>query len=149
MKILVVDDDADLRGAVAEVLQDEAYDVLTAEHGKAALAVLERPQRPPDVILLDLMMPVMDGATFASEMKKDPRAAAIPVILFSADPDCERLALQLGAYTCLKKPLSLEEILAALEGAARLSPSRSQEGREVRNAEGDDRGAFARRGREG
>jgi len=119
--VLVVDDDADLREALADVLQESGYDVLTAEHGKAALAVLARTL--PDAILLDLMMPVMDGPTFAVEWKKDPRAARIPVILFSADPDCDRIAARLGAVTCLKKPLPLEDILAVLEGAAR--PSRT------------------------
>jgi len=83
--VLVVDDDADLREALADVLQESGYDVLTAEHGKAALAVLEGTL--PDVILLDLMMPVMDGPTFAVERKKNPRAAGIPVVLFSADPE--------------------------------------------------------------
>ena len=81
--VLVVDDDADMRAAVAELLRMSDDEVMTAEHGAAALALLSGPVLP-EVILLDLMMPVMDGLEFATARARDPRLAGIPLVIFSA-----------------------------------------------------------------
>src|SRR5687768_7389253 len=83
LTVLLVEDDSDIRETVGEVLGDHGYRVVTAGHGADALAQLRDGARP-DVILLDLMMPVMDGAAFRSEQKADPELAAIPVIVMTA-----------------------------------------------------------------
>jgi CheY-like chemotaxis protein len=81
--ILVVEDDIDLRATLCDALDLEGYVTICAENGEAALRHLASGARPC-VILLDLMMPVMDGWTFRQEMLKDPSLASIPVIVMSA-----------------------------------------------------------------
>src|SRR4051794_28574938 len=81
--ILVVDDDPDLRDTLGQILEDEGYSVAAASNGREALAYLrERPA--PSLILLDLMMPVMDGWQFRSEQRLDSVLAKIPVLVISA-----------------------------------------------------------------
>jgi CheY-like chemotaxis protein len=81
--ILVVEDDRDLREILAEALELEGYDTVCVEHGEAALRHLETGGRPC-LILLDLMMPVMDGWTFRREILKDQSLATIPVVVMTA-----------------------------------------------------------------
>ena len=83
--VLVVDDERLIRDVLAEFLRDAGYDVANAENGRIALAVLER--RLVDVILLDLMMPVMDGFAFRARLLESPGLAHIPVIVLSATFD--------------------------------------------------------------
>jgi CheY-like chemotaxis protein len=116
-RVLVVDDDEDLRNACAEVLEDADCDVLQAGHGRAALDLLRRDRQLPDLILLDMMMPVMDGVTFAAEVRKDARLSAIPIIMFSAHLDCQRAAADAKAVGCLKKPLSVQTLVTAVDTA--------------------------------
>jgi two-component system, chemotaxis family, chemotaxis protein CheY len=120
-RVLVVDDDPDLRSAVADALEDAGYRPLTAEHGRAALDLLQRSRDVPEVILLDVMMPVMDGFTFAAEMKKNPRWAAISLVLFTAHADHARVAEAVQAVASLRKPLKLNQLLAVVELAMRFS----------------------------
>ena len=120
--VLVVDDDADLRAVVAEVLDDAGYRPLTAEHGRAALDLLERLSGLPDLILLDVMMPVMDGPVFAAALHNDPRLAGIPLLVFSAHADHERVASSIHAAASLRKPLELCDLLAAVERVLRSAP---------------------------
>ncbi len=110
--ILIVEDDPDIREGVAEVLQDEGYPVATASHGREALDWLRTGNRP-SVILLDLMMPVMDGWEFRSEQLRDPSVAGIPVVLLSGAGDVRQLATSLGADGFVIKPLKLEELFGA------------------------------------
>src|ERR1700682_362753 len=81
---LIVEDDASIREAIAEVLRSEGYEASSCGHGREALEYL-RDGHHPDVILLDLMMPVMDGWEFRIEQRKDPALATIPVVALSAD----------------------------------------------------------------
>src|SRR5262245_22499124 len=81
--ILIVDDDSDLRETIREVLDDEGYETAAAGNGAEALAWL-REAPLPALILLDLMMPLMDGWRFREEQLKDDRIAAIPVIVMTA-----------------------------------------------------------------
>ena len=106
--VLLVEDDRDIREAVAAVLEAEGYTVLTAENGKQALEALERGQ--PCVVLLDLMMPVMNGWDFMEEVKKSRRLADLPVVVVSAYS--ERRAE--GVKRVLKKPLDVNQLLAAV-----------------------------------
>src|SRR5262249_27660442 len=91
--VLVVDDDADVRGMLAQVLELEGYDVVTAADGREALRRLE--ERRPFLVLLDLMMPGMNGWQFRAEQLKQPGIADVPVVVLSGDGSMEpnRLAL--------------------------------------------------------
>jgi CheY-like chemotaxis protein len=112
-RILVVDDDPDIRETLAELLQEEGYAVASAAHGAEALSALRTDPRP-GLILLDLMMPIMDGWQFRAEQKKDPELASIPVVIISATGRDEFVS-SLGAAQFLKKPINLEQLLAAVE----------------------------------
>lgn len=113
-EVLVVDDDADIREGVAEVLALAGYSVITAENGRAALELLSGP-RLPALILLDLMMPEMDGWAVLSALRADRRLAAVPVVILTA---MERSrAPQAAGY--LRKPFDLDDLLAAVERHAR------------------------------
>jgi CheY-like chemotaxis protein len=107
--ILVVDDDPDIRDALHDILADAGYDVCLANHGKMALDVLGRIGRPC-LILLDMMMPEMDGAQFLQALRQDPASESIPVVLCTASG---RNTLP-GAQGLLKKPFELDELLAAV-----------------------------------
>jgi two-component system, chemotaxis family, chemotaxis protein CheY len=111
--ILVVDDDVDIRSTVAGILQDEGYRVLTASNGKEALTTLTAPGAArPDLILLDLMMPIMDGATFHDHFEKVPAVATIPILTFTAFGAPADVPWAAGR---LSKPLRLEALLSLIE----------------------------------
>jgi CheY-like chemotaxis protein len=116
-RILVIDDERDIRETLIDVLTDESYRVDTVSDGRAALNVLrDAAARPPCVIVLDLMMPEMDGAEFRALQLADPRWSEVPVILVSAHLDVDRAARALKVQAHLRKPLDLDELLAALAG---------------------------------
>jgi len=94
--VLVIEDDEATREAVTLLLTSEGCDVLTAANGRAALEVLRNGARP-DLIVLDLMMPVMDGWQFRAEQKRDPALSKIPVLVISAAGDVRRHAANLEA----------------------------------------------------
>jgi CheY-like chemotaxis protein len=108
--VLVVEDDPDLRLMMAQLLLSEGFDATVAANGREALEVLEHGPAP-QVILLDLMMPVMDGFAFRRAQRLLPRFADIPVIVLSAV--AER-ASSIHAVATLKKPLDVEALIAAL-----------------------------------
>ncbi len=110
-RILVVEDDADIREATIDILVDHGYEAVGAANGREALDRLSTGVDLPCLILLDLMMPVMDGRTFCAEQKRHPALAPIPVIVLSARTDSARQAAELGAAGCLDKPVSLEALL--------------------------------------
>jgi CheY-like chemotaxis protein len=112
-RILVVDDDPDIRETLAELLREEGYAVISASHGREALCALELEPRP-DLILLDLMMPVMDGWQFRREQTKDPEISSIPVVVISATGR-DDVVSALGAARFLKKPINLEQLLSVVE----------------------------------
>jgi len=113
--VLIVEDDRDTRSALAEVLEDGNYRLLTAENGKAALDELRAAPSPPCLILLDVMMPVMDGREFRLEQEKDPALSKIPVVVLSAHADAVVSANQMGAAGFLKKPVDLGDLLRTVE----------------------------------
>src|SRR5262245_60472537 len=108
--ILIVEDDADIREAMALVLQDDGYTVARSANGSEALAYLHA-SPPPSLILLDLMMPVMDGWQFRQEQRRDPALAPIPVVVVSADSHVRQKAEGIGAVDHLQKPVELERLL--------------------------------------
>ncbi len=111
--ILVVDDDYDVRESIADVLREEGYAVALAVDGADALEYL-RANPPPRLILLDWMMPRMDGAAFRVEQRKDPRLAQVPVVLLTADTRLQSEVEAMAAVTYLRKPVKLEELLTAV-----------------------------------
>lgn len=112
--ILLVDDDADIREAVAEALEDEGYSVHCAANGKGALEYL-RTAASPCIILLDLMMPVMDGFQFRAAQQSEPAWAGIPVVVISAGGNCQEAAAELGAVACVRKPFDMKALFVAIE----------------------------------
>ncbi|MEW6055344.1 MAG: response regulator [Bdellovibrionota bacterium] len=112
--ILVVEDDHDIRENMAEFLLSEGYEVRTAANGKEALDLLNT-TLAPSMILLDLMMPVMDGFRFRQEQEKDPKIAHIPVVLMTATPQVENTKTRLGAIAFIRKPIDIEELSSLLQ----------------------------------
>jgi signal transduction histidine kinase len=110
--ILVVEDDHDIRTSLADFLTLEGFEVSTAADGAAALTRLRRGE-PPDVVLLDLMMPVMDGWQFRLEQKRDPVLAQVPVIALSANGSPQARAVDAAAF--IAKPLDVGLLLSTID----------------------------------
>jgi CheY-like chemotaxis protein len=108
---LVVDDDPDIRDALCELLQAEGYRAVSASNGQEALVYLGS-REPPCVILLDLMMPIMDGWEFRRQQQGNPTWSKIPVIVITAAGKYG--ANTIAAERILSKPLQLEHVLEAL-----------------------------------
>jgi CheY-like chemotaxis protein len=100
-RLLLVEDDGELRNSLCDLLRSDGYEVADAANGSEALAYL-KDAPAPDLILLDLMMPVKDGWQFRIEQKKDPSIASIPVLAMSADDTPKAVAIDAEAY--VKKP---------------------------------------------
>ncbi len=107
--ILLVEDDHDVRVAVRQTLEDASYDVLSAPNGVDALRILNR--QKPDLIILDLVVPLMDGEEFLKAKERDDRLAAIPVILISASPASQILKVAPKVDEIIVKPLDLDKFL--------------------------------------
>lgn len=112
--ILIVEDDFDVREALAETLRDEGYDVDCAGDGEQALQYLRRGARP-GLILLDLTMPRMSGAEFRMVQKVDPKLNGVPVVLLSADGRMEEKARVLEADGAIRKPIDLDVLISTIE----------------------------------
>ncbi len=109
--ILVVDDEPFVNEFLATLLQEEGYKVDVAIHGLDALVKLQ--QRKPDLILLDMMMPFMDGYAFMEEMNKVEEWATIPLFVLTASHDAFDFAeARLGSDCCMRKPFEVDELLA-------------------------------------
>jgi len=122
-RILVVEDDRAICSAVVELLVEEGYAVEAAGDGKQALEIVE--ERPPSAILLDLMMPVMDGWTFLSVCRADVRCREIPIVVMSAAYNLQEHVARLtslGARAVISKPFDLQAVLDIMQ---RYAPLRS------------------------
>src|SRR5258706_9459662 len=106
--VLIVEDDEDLRDMMAQMLTIEGFDTATAANGREALDYLHATGKP-NVILLDLMMPVMDGWEFRRQQKADPELAPVPVIILSALDQTRASPVDAEAF--LKKPLDFNRLL--------------------------------------
>jgi two-component system, chemotaxis family, chemotaxis protein CheY len=112
-QILVVEDDDSIRGLVSEVLRDDGYEVSEACNGLEALSRVG--ERRPDLIVLDLMMPVMDGWTFVEHCRRFRTCEEVPIVVTSASHDLPHTAERLrsfGVRTCLAKPFDVDGLLA-------------------------------------
>ncbi len=118
-RILVVDDDPDILQFVEMNLDMEGFDTQTAESGRVALEVAR--ERPPDLILLDVMMPELDGLTVLRRLRSSPATASIPVVLLTAKALAEDRVrgLDLGADDYITKPFDIEELLARVKAVLR------------------------------
>lgn len=112
--ILVVDDDYDVCHLMAEILEERGYLTSMASNGAEALAALRGGLRPR-LVLLDLMMPVMDGEAFCRTIRADPQFKDLPVVIISADIAAPEKTASCGATALLKKPIQLETLLETAE----------------------------------
>lgn len=114
-KILIVDDDAQLRSTIQMVLKLKGYEVIDADNGTSALKLARAAL--PDLIISDINMPQADGFTALSDLRKDPTTAAIPLILMTGETDGAgmRKGMELGADDFLSKPFAMNALLKAVE----------------------------------
>jgi CheY-like chemotaxis protein len=110
-KILVVDDEPAIRDLIVAVLEDEGYEVLGANSGPKALELL--PVERPDLVLLDIMMPEMDGREAFRRMREQRAAESVPVVMMSAAFAADRVPAEVAAF--LPKPFDLDHLLATVE----------------------------------
>lgn len=112
--ILIIDDQPDLAGMMADLLGDAGYATRTAADGRAALAEVQAD--PPDLLLLDVQMPELDGFEVAAMLKADPATAAIPIIMVSAHEGrgARLIGLESGAEDYLSKPVDPAELIAKI-----------------------------------
>jgi len=118
-KILIVEDDHDIRWALRELLADEGYAVALARHGQEALDAVTRTR--PSLILLDLMLPVMDGWTFIAKCRSNPRCREIPIVVLSAAYGLQVQAKRLrdaGVHAVIPKPFDVHALLGTLQRVA-------------------------------
>ena len=109
--ILLAEDDDDLREAMIDTLEDAGYCVVAVPNGQEALMWLHETEQLPSLILLDLMMPVMDGWQFREAQRNDPKASTIPVVILSAVGS--HPAIDAAEY--LKKPTKVQPLIAVVE----------------------------------
>ena len=110
-RVLVVEDDLEIRESVMEILEEHGYEPVGAGDGLEALNKLREPGPPPCLIILDLMLPQMDGKTFRQEQLRSPELASIPVVVVSAFRDVTQIAQEMQAADLLKKPFKLMELI--------------------------------------
>lgn len=113
-RVLVVEDDAAIRQFIAEALADVGYEVVEAVDGSHALARLD--VDPPDVVVLDLHMPVVDGPAFMAAIADRPTRP--PVVLMSANGTASEVAAQLGAAAHIEKPFAVSTLISLVDRCA-------------------------------
>ena len=111
--VLIVDDDPDIREVLAETLETTGFDVITAANGLDALTVVRGMPNRPSVILLDLMMPIMDGYAFIEQRSLDPALASIPTVIVTAGHGVDRD--RLGGLQIISKPFNVKHLVGVLE----------------------------------
>jgi two-component system, chemotaxis family, chemotaxis protein CheY len=114
--VLLVEDDLEIRDILQDLLEAEGYDVIPASHGKQALEFLTAAAAEdlPQLVVLDMMMPLVDGSQVLASMKSDPKLSPIPVVVLSAVAR-ERPA---GAAAFLRKPIPLQKFFDTVRGFA-------------------------------
>jgi DNA-binding response OmpR family regulator len=115
--VLVVDDDPAIRGLVADALRVEGYSVDLAAHGREALDAMRA--RKPATVVLDLMMPVMDGFSFMEACHQERLCADVPIVVISAVQDALKRMDEVTVHACIAKPFDLEELVRTVGSYAR------------------------------
>jgi CheY-like chemotaxis protein len=113
-RVLIVDDEPDIRATVSAMLEIEGYEVAEAANGADALLALE--ERAPDVILLDMRMPVLDGWGFAAELRR--RGHRTPIVVMTAARDAAHWAAEIAAAAFVAKPFGFDDLIQAVEQVA-------------------------------
>ncbi|MDO8674345.1 MAG: response regulator [Dehalococcoidia bacterium] len=121
--ILVADDNAAILDMLASILADAGYNVLVATDGAEALGMVE--VHRPDLVLIDFMMPVMDGCTACQRLKSAEGTRELPVVLMSADGKVADKAMEARADHYLLKPFSIDDMLGCVQSFLSLSRERS------------------------
>jgi CheY-like chemotaxis protein len=119
-RVLVVDDDEEIRGLLELVLEAEGYEVLIAPNGARALELADRHR--PDLILLDMRMPVMDGWAFARTYREHPQPHA-PIVVMTAAPDAGQRAAEVQADGFVGKPFDLPELVSMINSNVQKGPA--------------------------
>jgi DNA-binding response OmpR family regulator len=118
VRLLIVEDDPDIRESLGELLGAEGFDVTCAGNGLAALEHLAACEILPQVILLDLMMPVMNGEQFRLAQLADERLCSVPIVIMSAARELAQTGERLQAAAVLTKPLGIDALVDSLRKAA-------------------------------
>lgn len=116
-RILIVDDDAAIRRTLSELLEDEGYGVASVANGREALEYLRDDPSSISLVLLDLMMPVMDGFQFRAEQKSDPMLASMPIVVMTARGGTERAGIDADAV--ISKPFDVLKLMDTIERSCR------------------------------
>ena len=111
-RVLVIDDDDELAEVLRQALRESGYAVATVRHGAAALDLIGQIQ--PDLILLDLRMPIMDGWSFVTQYRRIGKSAG-RIVLVSGHPDVREISQRLGADAYVGKPFELTQLLSTVE----------------------------------
>lgn len=114
VRVLIVDDEPDIRATVSAMLEIEGYDVAEAANGAEALQAVQ--DHLPDVILLDMRMPVLDGWGFAAELRR--RGHHTPIVVMTAARDAAHWAAEIAATAFVAKPFGFDDLITAVEGVA-------------------------------
>ena len=127
MRIAVVDDEDSIRELLRFNLQKAGYDVIEASDGAEAVRLITN--ELPDLVLLDIMLPAMDGFEVCRQLKADSAASRIPVIMLTArDEEIDKvLGLELGADDYIAKPFSVRELMARIKAVLRRSTAKPRE----------------------
>lgn len=112
--VLIIDDSPDLQVLLKIVLESKGYHIHCSSNGEEALSLLNSSCNLPDMILLDMRMPVMDGYHFITSQRDSKRLRDIPVVVMSADDDNDLTRSQLARGDVLKKPLSMQAVVEAV-----------------------------------
>lgn len=113
--VLIIEDDFEIRDVLCDYLRIEGYEAAGVENGLAALDYLRSSETLPCLIILDVMMPVMDGYAFREEQIKDARFAEIPTAMISADNNIQQNAQRAGLKEYLRKPIELADFLGLVQ----------------------------------
>lgn len=112
-RVMIVDDDVDVREAMDLSLSLDGFETVLAGDGSEAFECLREPP-PPDVILLDLMMPTMNGREFLQLLRQNPETAGLRAVILSGDGEVRQTALALGADDWIAKPVEIDHLLAVV-----------------------------------
>jgi DNA-binding response OmpR family regulator len=118
-RILVIDDDESFQQLLAPILKREGYQVYSAMNGEEALTMLDQIEPVPNLILLDVAMPIMDGAQFRRLQKARARIARIPVVVVTSTRTMEQDIRAIDAAAFLKKPIESQILLSTIESHLR------------------------------